>query len=288
MAVNGTILIFCVNYLSIHFDYNVDRLVVHLSIIGGTTLPARMLQDLDRRANNTLEKFEMMEEAILRSGTQLSAGSPSWYLGASHEMSEATKNLSRLALRSETIATMLVEALNMSPKDAVSLLPKTTLGPGLCSDTNFFGKIVTECKSIDQKYRTHTGKCNNALHPTRGAALNAYARILPPEYEDGVSRPRTNLPSSREVSRIIYSGDADLKHPYLMAMTALFGQFVANDIAHTPRMSLPGGERLRCCDVKYEFFHPECFPIQADNAIGCMEYSRSAPHPGSNQVNLAN
>lgn len=72
------------------------------------------------------------------------------------------------------------------------------------------------------------------------------------------------------------------RHEHLMALTALFGEFVAHDLAHTPRMGLPNGERLRCCDIPYEQFHPECFPIRAeDEAGGCMEYARSAPHPGN-------
>ena len=235
-----------------------------------------------------MEKYYKTEEAILNSHTRLAQGSPSWYLGASHEMTEAAQNLSRRALRSETMAMMIVEALNMSPKDAVSLLP--SVGTFLCSgDTaSAYAKSSVECKTyVDRRYRTHTGRCNNAVHPTWGAALEAYARTLPPEYQDGVSLPRTILPSAREVSLKVHSGAPDLKHPYLMALTALFGQFIANDLAHTPRMELPGGARLKCCDVEYDNFHPECFPIQAENSIGCMEYSRSVPHPGNTlQVSL--
>lgn len=142
-------------------------------------------------------------------------------------------------------------------------------------------RMVAECKKVDPSYRTHTGRCNNALHPSWGGALESYTRFLSPEYEDGVSLPKSHLPSAREVSTKVHSGGPDLRHPYLMALTAMFGQFIAHDMAHTPRMELPNGERLKCCDVEFENFHPECFPIEAENAIGCMEYTRSAPHPGS-------
>ena len=72
------------------------------------------------------------------------------------------------------------------------------------------------------------------------------------------------------------------RHPALMALTALFGEFVAHDLAHTPRMSLPNEERLKCCNVPYDRFHPECMPIRSeDETGGCMEYARSAPHPGN-------
>lgn len=250
-----------------------------MTLAGGTTLPASMLKDLDRRTNISMERYNQAEQAILNSQTYLNRGSPSWFLGASHEMTDDAKDLSRKALRIETMAVMLVEALNMSSKQASSVLPTVTAI--LCPNLSSFLQIVSECKKTDAHYRTHSGRCNNALHPTWGAALEAYMRFLPSEYEDGVSLPRLNLPSAREVSLKVHSGGLDLKHPYLMALTALFAQFLAHDLAHTPRMKLPDGARLKCCDVDYENFHPECFPIRAENQVGCMEYSRSAPHPGN-------
>lgn len=137
---------------------------------------------------------------------------------------------------------------------------------------------------MNPRYRTHTGLCNNGLFPTRGSALEAYNRFLPAEYEDGVSLPRGGLPSPRAVSVAVHSGSPDLRHPHLMALTALFGELVAHDLAHTPRQSLPDGGRIKCCDVPLETFHPECFPIRAEAEIGgCMEYARSSAHPGNSQ-----
>ncbi|XP_015600962.1 peroxidasin homolog [Cephus cinctus] len=245
-----------------------------------TLLPTRMLQDISKRANLSMDRYDRMEEAILNSRIHLPQGSPSWYLGASHEMSEAAQILSRRALRGETMSVMLVEALRMSPKDALALLP--SVGTTICAeDTLKFIRMMRECNNIDNRYRTYNGRCNNAIHPTWGAALEAYSRFLPPEYKDGVSLPRTDLPSARDVSSKIHAGGPDIKHPYLMALAALFGQFLAHDLAHTPKMVLPDGTRLKCCDVEFENFHPECFPILAENSIQCMEYSRSAPHPGN-------
>lgn len=245
-----------------------------------TILPTRMVQDLGRRANASMEKYYQQEQAIIDSRIHLNQGSPSWYLAASHEMSPASQNLSKRALRMETMALMLVELLKMTPEDAVSLLP--SVGINVCSGNVANSlRMVAECKKVDPSYRTHTGRCNNALHPSWGGALESYTRFLAPDYEDGVSLPKSHLPSAREVSTKVHSGGPDLKHPYLMALTAMFGQFLAHDLAHTPRMELPNGERLKCCDVEFENFHPECFPIQAENAIGCMEYTRTAPHPGS-------
>ncbi|XP_066582372.1 peroxidasin-like [Prorops nasuta] len=245
----------------------------------GMLLSPRMLQDLDQRTNASMQRYSEVEQAILHSKTKLGKDSPSYYLAASHEMTVDAQDLSRKALRMETMAVMLVEALNMSSKEALSVLP--SVGTIVCPDSPSCLKILSQCRRTNTRYRTHTGRCNNALHPTWGSALEAYTRMLSPEYEDGVSMPKLALPSAREVTTRVHSGGLDLRHPYLMALTALFGEFLAHDLSHTPKMELPDGGRLKCCDVEYEHFHPECFPIQADNAIGCMEYTRSAPHPGS-------
>ncbi|XP_053983818.1 peroxidasin-like isoform X1 [Hylaeus anthracinus] len=256
-----------------------SRFLVLFVLVESTTLPSNMLLDLNRRTNVSMEKYHQAEQAILNSHTHLTRGSPSWFLSASHAMTEDAQNLTRKALRMETMAVMLVEALNMSSKEASSVLP--SVAAINCPESSSFLQVMASCRGLDSRYRTHTGKCNNGLHPTWGAALEAYVRFLPPEYVDGVSMPRTDLPSAREVSSKVHSGGLDLKHPYLMALTALFGQFLIHDLAHTPKMELPDGAKLKCCDVDYEHFHPECFPIRADNTIGCMEYSRSAPHPGN-------
>ncbi|XP_058801088.1 peroxidasin-like [Phymastichus coffea] len=251
------------------------------ALASSTVLPLRMLHDLKRRTNSSMERYHKQELAIMKSGVRLNRNSPAWFLAASHEMTPTAANLTEKALRRETMAVMLVEALNMSPKEATSLLP--AVGTSLVSIcTGDYLRIINECKKVESRYRTISGRCNNPLYPARGAALEAYQRLMPAEYADGVSLPVSTLPSARAVSVAMHSRGPDLRHPYLMALTALFGEFVAHDLAHTPRMRLPNGERLRCCAVSYENFHPECFPIAAEKeAGGCMEYARSAPHPGN-------
>ncbi|XP_044018997.1 peroxidasin homolog pxn-2-like isoform X2 [Aphidius gifuensis] len=252
-----------------------------MALIEGTILPQKMLQELDKKANETMNKYKNTEELILNSKIKLNHESPSWYLGVSHDMSEEAGNLSLKALRSETMAIMLVEALKMSPNDALTILPSMSLSQNICKESLTNIKSQYNCKIIDKKYRTHNGKCNNPFNKNWGSSLEAYTRFLSPQYQDGVSLPNINLPSSRLISKKIHSGNNDYRHPYLMAITSLFGQFIFNDISHTPKIKLTNGERLKCCDVDYKYFHSECFPIQADNNIGCMEYSRSAPHPGN-------
>ncbi|XP_031784875.1 peroxidase-like [Nasonia vitripennis] len=260
-------------------------IVIGLAALGplsqSSILPPRMLQDLKKRTNASMERYHEQELTIMQSNIRLNRDSPAWYLAASHEMTPAAHNLTVKALRRETMAVMLVEALHMPPKDAETLLPSVSTSlVSICSGD--YLRIIGDCKRSESRYRTHTGRCNNPLYPARGAALEAYSRLLPADYADGVSLPTPGLPSARAVSTAMHSGGPDLRHPHLMALTALFGEFVSHDLAHTPRMALPNGERLKCCDVPYDRFHPECFPIRAeDEAGGCMEYARSAPHPGN-------
>ena len=77
--------------------------------------------------------------------------------------------------------------------------------------------------------------------------------------------------------------DSDLPHPHLMAVTAIWGEFVYHDISHTPQMSGYLGQRLKCCGVTFDSFHPECYPIKipendvayGDLGVKCQEYTRS-------------
>ncbi|CAD6211177.1 GSCOCT00010964001.3-RA-CDS [Cotesia congregata] len=263
------------------FIYILWWFILLVNDVRGVIVPSKMIRHLSRHVDDAMNKYDQKELAILNTGIQLSKDSPSWFLSLSHEISDAAKNLSKQALRSETMAIMMVEAFKMTPEDAIELLPTVTLGSGVCSDTNAFRNIVMECKNSNIKYRTYSGRCNNLLHPSWGAALESYSRILPADYQDGVSLPRLSVPSAREISINVFSHGIDIKHPYLMAITTLFGQFIANDLAHTPKMVLPNGKKFKCCNVDYDNFHPECFPIPMENYPGCMEYTRSAPHPGN-------
>lgn len=248
-----------------------------------------MLRDLDERANASTERYDRMEAAIMTSRTHLTRGTPAWYLGASHAILPNARNLSRRAIRGEMVSTMLVEAMNMTPKEAAAFLP--SVGAATSSLCDLEPKnlstvsLVNECGNRNEKYRSQSGRCNNPSRPNWGSAFNSYARLMPADYADGVSLPRwsSSLPSAREVSLGVHSGGLDQPHPHLMALTALFGQFVAHDLSHTPKVELPNGHRIKCCDVDYEHFHPECFPIRAEERSKdrCMEYARSAPHPGN-------
>jgi hypothetical protein len=43
-----------------------------------------------------------------------------------------------------------------------------------------------DCTGDWERFRTANGECNNPLHPSRGAALMPFRRLLPAAYEDGI------------------------------------------------------------------------------------------------------
>lgn len=107
----------------------------------------------------------------------------------------------------------------------------------------------------------------------------------------GVASPRMAtdgnfLPSARQVSLAIHK-DTDRPHAHLMALTAIWGEFVAQDIAHTPQIAGFESSAIKCCGVTFENFHTDCFPIRIEEQdkfyakIGgnCQEYMRSSVAP---------
>ncbi len=71
-------------------------------------------------------------------------------------------------------------------------------------------------------------------------------------------------------------------HPHVMVVAAVWGEFVHHDVSHTPQMAGYLGQRLKCCDVDFEDFHPECYPIKIPSEdpfygkfnVRCQEYAR--------------
>lgn len=104
-------------------------LIVEKSTSYASILPPKMLNDIKKRTNVSMDRYHKQETLIMETKTQLDRDSPAWYLAASHEMTPEAKNLTEMAIRRENMAIMLVEILHMDPKNAYNLLPSfgTTL-----------------------------------------------------------------------------------------------------------------------------------------------------------------
>jgi hypothetical protein len=115
------------------------------------------------------------------------------------------------------------------------------------------------CESLETRllfslgFRTLDGTQNNLANPQWGSTDEAFVRISPAEYADGISAAAgSNRPSAREISnRIVAQGERDLLNDRdLSAFVYAWGQFLDHDIDFTdsasPRenlpISVPGGD----------------------------------------------
>ncbi|XP_034048398.1 LOW QUALITY PROTEIN: eosinophil peroxidase [Thalassophryne amazonica] len=149
-------------------------------------------------------------------------------------------------------------------------------------------------------YRTITSLCNNLKKPRLGASNTPFARWLPAEYQDGISKPKgfnktkvNNfvLPLVRQVSNNILNtsdagvvSDRDYSH-----IVTLFGQWNDHDLTFTPfSPSLRSFSNGINCDVSCENVEP-CIPIPIppgdprlpSRPDSCIPAFRSAPACGT-------
>ncbi|VDN23736.1 unnamed protein product, partial [Gongylonema pulchrum] len=85
-------------------------------------------------------------------------------------------------------------------------------------------------------YRTMDGTCNNLARPLRGAAFRPYNRLLPPDYDNGLSEPVGSVrprPNAREVSRTLLSSRKTVLHPEYNALLMQWGQYLIHEMAKT-------------------------------------------------------
>ncbi|XP_015121636.1 peroxidase isoform X2 [Diachasma alloeum] len=168
-------------------------------------------------------------------------------------------------------------------------LQGTTIGESCAS------KQRVSCRA-NAHYRTIDGSCNNPENPRWGSALTAYSRILFPSYADGIERPRSasqkphSLPGARVVSTSL-SRTTDQSDVSRTLAVMQWGQFIANDMAHTVvRKMVTTKEPISCCTSDGNFLaprhiHPHCAhihvpkedPVYGQHQQRCMNYVRSLP-----------
>ncbi|CAL1547362.1 unnamed protein product [Lymnaea stagnalis] len=157
-----------------------------------------------------------------------------------------------------------------------------------------FRDLCTDVTS--KKYRTIDGNCN---HPKNwGTSFKPLARMLPAEYDDGVSSPRvrgslgTPLPSPRAISRFVHPSTPDLISRTIMIMQ--WGQWLDHDLSVSPVAS-EVNHIIQCCGPNGTLprnpTDPNCFPIilpsDEENFAGqCMEFVRSIPAFDANNCML--
>ena len=160
------------------------------------------------------------------------------------------------------------------------------------------GDPICPHSAAREPYRSFDGSCNNLKHTGWGKSNSPYTRILPPDYEDGVSELRrtgvtgATLPNPRTVSlaTVHWSERPDSKATVMLMQ---WGQFIDHDIslAATTPMFTAQGATIDCCNRRLlndpRFKHPACIsvllpdddPFYAKFNVGCMNLVRSAPSP---------
>ena len=146
------------------------------------------------------------------------------------------------------------------------------------------------------KFRSIDGTCNNLLRPLLGAANTQFRRILPAQYEDGISVPvghdqqvngdpfAAPWPSARTVSEAVVK---DLPHSskVLTHLFMLWGQFVDHDLDLFAEFETTECEES--CDL--EETCPFCFPIKVsrlDPTFGLTTYNKAQCLPLTRSVGV--
>lgn len=145
------------------------------------------------------------------------------------------------------------------------------------------------CRLVDLRYRTADGTCNNFFYPLNGAAETPFARLLPANYEDGISDPvglsqqkagksfEPPWPSARLISWKIVKNLRNTNPDSITHMFMQWGQFLDHDLDIAPVFD----EGACACTIT-----PKCVPIEVsrdDGVFGgkanpdCLPFSRSVP-----------
>ena len=144
------------------------------------------------------------------------------------------------------------------------------------------------------RFRTIDGTCNNLINPFLGAADTAFTRVIPAQYEDGVSSLRGGLqarkskilsvgpfappnPSARLISQSVILDVAEDESVTHMLMQ--WGQFLDHDLSLGPELEDHCSER-KCefTEICEPIFVPDrdpVFGVDTENKANCIHFSRS-------------
>ncbi|KAG7309987.1 hypothetical protein JYU34_004510 [Plutella xylostella] len=143
------------------------------------------------------------------------------------------------------------------------------------------------------KYRRLDGLCNNPEHPTWGASMAPFQRLIGPLFADGINAPRIahsgrELPLSRVVSRTMHPDDGFHDHAGTVMVIA-WGQFMDHDytLTGTPLDPRNRNDPEECCKRPPHLKHPYCNEIRVPDDdyfyrlfnVKCIDFVRGFPSP---------
>ena len=137
------------------------------------------------------------------------------------------------------------------------------------------------------KFRTFDGTCNNFFYPLNGAAPIPFARLLPAQYQDGISLPVGHTqedafappwPSPRLISSKIMKSFAPPNRAGLTHMFMQWGQFFDHDLDIAPVFEVDCGCNYteECVPVAVLPEDP-VFGVNSSHMGECLPFMRSTP-----------
>ncbi|CAG9835601.1 unnamed protein product [Diabrotica balteata] len=164
-------------------------------------------------------------------------------------------------------------------------------------------RLLRNCSNMcfHSKYRAVDGTCNNLQHPTWGASLTEFRRILKPIYEDGLQKPvgwikdkkyhGYTKPSSRLVSTTLITTTKITPDPEITHMVMQWGQFLDHDLDHAlPSVTSESWDGIDCkksCDYRapcYPMDVPENDPRVTNRR--CIDFIRTSSICGSGMTSV--
>lgn len=161
---------------------------------------------------------------------------------------------------------------------------------------NCSAPATPRCSVLDFYFRSADGTCNNFFYPLSGSAGSPLARILPANYEDGISAPvglqqlldgksfQAPWPSARYVSWKIVKNLPVEATNNITHMVMQWGQFLNHDLDISPvfdQETCGCSPTLTCIPIEV---HPndDVFGENSSNKANCLTFSRSVPTCTSN------
>ncbi|KAL5282648.1 HPX5 family protein [Megaselia abdita] len=189
------------------------------------------------------------------------------------------------------ISIHLAKTYGLSYEEIERGLPSIDTSKTLIRDVcpPFFSGV--ECRP--GKYRRFDGLCNNIEHPTWGATMAPFQRLIGPLFADGINQPRISvtgrdLPLSRVVSRTLHPDEGYHDHAGTVMVIA-FGQFMDHDftLTGTPLDPINRNDPEECCKRPMHLKHPYCNEIRIPDDdyfyrlfnVKCIDFVRAFPSP---------
>ncbi|OXU24635.1 hypothetical protein TSAR_006149 [Trichomalopsis sarcophagae] len=187
------------------------------------------------------------------------------------------------------ISVNLARTYGLTTQQIEKYLPQIDTSKTLIRDVCPAFLSTVECRP--GKYRRFDGLCTNLEHPTWGASLSPFVRLLSPRFSDGMNAPRiassgNDLPLSRVVSRTMHPDEGFHDHAGTVMVIA-WGQFMDHDytLTATPLDAMNRNDPEECCNRAPQDKNPYCNEIQIPEDdyffrlfnVRCMDFVRAFP-----------